>query len=105
MKKYYAEFIHNGEVYITRFKAENAMIWLDVGGGCFVDMLLVPEDPLRVRSLTSIVTEAITGRVYLEWLRNEVVSDAKLISHEEYIERRARGFCKWVPVKEKFDGC
>lgn len=92
MKKYYGYFVYDDREYVIRFKIKGSLEW-DSKAGCFIDD----------RWYTWSITEVIALVIGHNPISLKAFSCAFLLTHEEFVEERARGVIRWVPKKEIID--
>ncbi len=87
MKKYYGYFVYNDEEYVIRFKIDGSLKW-NAKYRCFMD------DHMRVRSVADVICMAAfdTNPRNIKSFRC-----AFLITHQYFINERARGVKRQTP--------
>lgn len=93
MKKYYAYFIYDGMEFVIRFKVDGSLHY-DRRYNAFIDR------NYYVRSVPEIVCLAAIDKHYS--INDKYFSGACfMLTHDEFINFRKKGYQRWMPMHEK----
>lgn len=90
MKKYYALFVYNEKEYVVRFKIDGSLKY-DKKTKCFID------DRYYVRSIADVIAMAALDS---HPMNDKHFGFSCLLSHDYFVEYRARGIERWTPKRE-----
>lgn len=90
MKKYYGYFVYNNKEYVIRFKIDGSLKW-SAKDRCFID------DQWYVRSVDDVICMVA---FHTSPMNLKAFSYALLLTHQTFINERARGVKRWKPEQE-----
>lgn len=90
MKKYYGYFVYNNEEYVIRFKIDGSLKW-SAKDRCFID------DHWYVRSIADVICMAAFDS---NPMNIKGFGGAFLLTHQSFINERARGVKRWKSERE-----